>query len=353
MDKEQYRKGRGAQLNTVNRFEGRQYDRSEDAWVDDWEQQTTPTNFYEEQAAGIVNPVKSPDLRMAYSANPYQGCEHGCIYCYARNTHEYWGWSAGLDFESKILVKKNAAELLKKQFQRKSWQPAPISLSGNTDCYQPAERRYRLTRAMLEVCLDFRNPVGIITKNALILRDLDLLKALAAERLVQVFISITSVDEQKRLLMEPRTASYARRFQVVEKLSAAGIPVGVMNAPLIPGLNDMDMYAVLQAAYDKGARFAGYTMVRLNGAVAILFKDWLEKTFPYRAEKVWHQIEAAHGGRVGDSRFGVRMKGEGKMAEMIRQQFTLYCKKFNFNSEPMDWNLAAFRRLKGGQLSLF
>lgn len=353
MEQEEYKKGRGAQLNTVNRFESQAYDRGADAWIDDWEEQTTKTRFYEEQARTIVNPVKSPDIRMAYSANPYQGCEHGCIYCYARNTHEYWGWSAGLDFESKILVKKNAAELLRKQFERKTWQPAPISLSGNTDCYQPAERTYRLTRAMLEVCLEFRNPVGIITKNALVLRDLDLLKELAAQGLTQVFISITSVDEQKRLWMEPRTASYARRFEVVKKLSAAGIPVGVMNAPLIPGLNDMDMYAVLKAAHDNGARFVGYTMVRLNGAVAVLFKDWLEKTFPDRAEKIWHQVEAAHGGQVGDSRFGVRMKGEGHLAEMIRQQFTLYCRKFKFNQEPMDWNLSAFRRMKGGQLSLF
>lgn len=290
---------------------------------------------------------------MAYSLNPYQGCEHGCIYCYARNSHEYWGYSAGLDFESRIVVKHNAPALLRKFFENKNWQPAPISLSGNTDCYQPVERKMKLTRQLLEICLDFRNPVGIITKNALILRDTDLLQELAARNLVCVYTSITAVDEKLRSLLEPRTATYKGRLQVLNTLSKKGIPTGIMNAPLIPGLNDTHMYDTLKAASEAGALWAGYTIVRLNGAIASIFKDWLYKTFPDRAEKVWHQIEACHDGQVNDSRPGTRMQGEGNFAEIIRQQFRLYCRKFHLNETRFEYDLSQFRRLKGGQLELF
>jgi hypothetical protein len=300
-----------------------------------------------------VNTVTSPDVGMMYSANPYQGCEHGCIYCYARNSHEYWGYSAGLDFESRIVVKKNAPALLRKFFDNKNWEPATISLSGNTDCYQPIERKMKITRALLEICLEYRNPVSILTKNALVLRDLDIIRDLAKLNLVRVMSSITSLDEDLRRLMEPRTASYRSRLKVLETLSAAGVPTGVMNAPLIPGLNDMHMHDVLQAASEAGARWAGYTVVRLNGAVGDIFKDWLQKAFPDRAEKVWNQISDCHEGKVNDSRWGNRIVGDGKFAELIKNQFQIYCKKFNLNEANMEMNTKDFRRVKNGQMTLF
>lgn len=346
-------KGRGAQYNPKNRFLKGEYVQEHSEGIDDWELEERKTEYIYDDSKTIVNEVKSPDVGMSYSLNPYQGCEHGCTYCYARNTHEYWGYSAGVDFESRIVVKHNAPALLRKFFENKNWQPVPISLSGNTDCYQPIERKMKLTRQLLEICLDFRNPVGIITKNALVLRDLDILKELAERKLVCVYTSVTSVDEKLRSLLEPRTATYKSRLNVVKTLSKHGIPTGVMNAPLIPGLNDNHMHDVLQAAADSGALWAGYTIVRLNGAIGDIFKDWLYKTFPDRADKVWHHIQACHGGQVNDSRFGTRMRGEGQFAEIIRQQFKLYCRKFHLNETKFEYDLSAFRRLKGGQLQLF
>lgn len=346
-------KGRGAQLNPKNRFLKGEYLQWHPEAIDDWETQPRKTEFIFDDNKSLVNKVTSPDVGMLYSANPYQGCEHGCIYCYARNTHEYWGFSAGLDFESRIVVKKNAPQLLRKFFENKNWQPAPISLSGNTDCYQPIERRMRITRQLLQVCLEYRNPVGVITKNALVLRDLDILQELAKLGLVRVFSSITALDENLRLLMEPRTASYRQRLKTVETLSKAGVPTGIMNAPIIPGLNDKDMPAVLKAAAEAGAQWAGYTIVRLNGAIGIIFRDWLEKAMPERADKIWNAICDCHGGQVNDSRFGNRMAGEGKFAEMIRSQFTLFCKKYGLNEAKMEYNTSLFRRIKGAQLPLF
>lgn len=348
-----FEKGRGAQFNPGNRFRKDSYVQEQAMAIDDWEQEHRKTAYIFDDSKTIVNKVTSPDVGMMYSANPYQGCEHGCIYCYARNSHEYWGYSAGLDFESRIVVKKNAPALLKKLFDSKAWQPAVISLSGNTDCYQPIERKMQLTRKMLEICLDYRNPVGIITKNALILRDLDVLQALHAHRLVRVFVSVTTTDESLRQVMEPRTATYRSRLKVLETLSAHNVPVGVMNAPLIPGLNDMHLHDVLKAASESGASWAGYTVVRLNGAISDIFRDWLYKAFPDRADKVWHQIAACHHGKVGDSRWGNRMTGEGKFAELIHSQFVLYCKKYNLNETALSLNTADFRRIRNGQLSLF
>lgn len=306
--------GRGAQLNTANRFDKHQHE---------WEmpEGERKTQYLEQEAKSIVNKVESPDVNMFYSMNPYQGCEHGCIYCYARNSHEYWGYSAGLDFESRIIVKKNAPELLRQFLLRKSWACKPISISGNTDCYQPAEKKFRLTRRLLEVSQEFQQPVGIITKNALVLRDADILGTMAAKKLASVVVTITSLTEATRRVMEPRTTTAQQRLRIIRELSDAGVHTGVMIGPVIPGLTDHELPAILEAAAEAGAKFSAYTFVRLNGAVKLLFQDWLYKTFPDRADKVWHSIEQGHGGKVNDSRFGTRMKGEGPMAEIVRQQF--------------------------------
>ena len=313
--------------------------------------ENSPTQVFQENARKIVNKVTSPDLGMMFSMNPYQGCEHGCIYCYARNTHEYYGFSAGLDFERKIIVKKNAAALLDKHLQSPSWEPVPIMLSGNTDCYQPQEKEFGITRKMLAVLLRYRHPVGIITKNSLVLRDIDLLQELAKSRLVHVMVSITTLDEDLRRAMEPRTASGIKRLKVVEELAKANVPVGVMNAPIIPGLNHHEIPAILKAAADHGAVTAGMTVVRLNGSISKIFEDWLRKNFPDRFDKVWNQIASLHGGKVNDSEFGRRMRGEGTLADVIHQLFRTAKKKHFAGRTLPPYDLTQFRR--SGTLSLF
>jgi DNA repair photolyase len=350
---DRFEKGRGAQYNPKNRFLKGQYVQEHVEGIDEWEHDPRHTQYIYDDSKTLVNKVTSPDVGMMYSANPYQGCEHGCIYCYARNSHEYWGYSAGLDFESRIVVKRNAPALLRKFFDNKNWEPAPISLSGNTDCYQPIERKMKITRQLLEICLEYRNPVGVLSKNALVLRDIDIIQELSKLNLVRVFSSITSTDEDLRRVLEPRTASYRSRLKMIETFSKAGVPTGIMNAPLIPGLNDMHIHDVLKAASEAGAKWAGYTVVRLNGAIGPLFKDWLHKAFPDRAAKVWHQICECHGGEVNDSRFGNRIVGDGKFAELIKDQFHLYCRKYGLNQSKMEYNLKDFRRLKNQQMSLF
>jgi DNA repair photolyase len=350
---ERFDKGRGAQYNPQNKFLKGAYVQEHVEGIDDWELKPRTTEYIYDNSRTLVNEVTSPDVGMMYSANPYQGCEHGCIYCYARNSHEYWGYSAGLDFESRIVVKKNAPQLLQKFFENKNWQPTTISLSGNTDCYQPIERKMRITRQLLEICLEFRNPVGILTKNALVLRDLDILQELNKHQLVSVFSSITSLDEDLRRVMEPRTASYRSRLKVVETLAKNNIPTGIMNAPIIPGLNDTHMHDVLKAASEVGARWAGYTVVRLNGAIGNIFKDWVHKAFPDRAEKIWNLISSCHEGHVNDSRWGNRIVGDGKWAELIKDQFKLYCSKYHLNETSMKLNTSAFRRIRNNQLPLF
>ncbi len=310
------------------------------------------TQFLEENAKSFVNKVDSPDVGMYYSMNPYQGCEHGCIYCYARNSFEYYGYSAGLDFERKIIVKRNAPELLRKFLQHPKWQCMPLSLSGNTDCYQPAEKKFELTRKCLEVCLEFNQPVGIITKNAGVLRDKDILQELAKKNLVTVLMTITAMDEELRRVMEPRTTTAAQRFRVIRELSQAGVRMGVMLGPMIPGLNDHDMHNILKTASENGAVYSAYTFVRLNGAVKLLFHDWLYKNFPDRADKVWHLIEASHNGQVNDSRFGVRMRGEGNIAEMVAMQYRKYTQKYGLNDERLELDCSLFRR-PGEQGRLF
>src|SRR4051812_18037919 len=314
-DDEDYFKGRGAQIKTENKFLKAQYVTEHIEGLDEPLLSAPTTQVFYETAKNVVNKVTSPDVGMMYSLNPYQGCEHGCIYCYARNTHAYWGFSAGMDFESKIIVKPNAANILEEEFRKKSWKPTPIMFSGNTDCYQPAERKWKITRSMLEVALDFRNPVSMISKNQLILRDLDILKQLAEMNLVHVMISITSLDEDLRLKLEPRTATAKNRLKVVETLNRNNIPAGIMVAPIIPGLNSHEIPAIVEAAANAGARTAGMTIVRLNDAVGAIFTDWINKAYPDKASKVLKLIAECHGGKLNDSRFGVRMKGEGNVAE--------------------------------------
>lgn len=339
-----YLKGRGAQFNPRNRFLKNERVREHIEAIDDWTEPNVETVYLEDQAKSIVNKVESPDVGMWYSMNPYQGCEHGCIYCYARNAHEYWGYSAGLDFERKIIVKKNAPQLLRKFLMHKNWEPVPISLSGNTDCYQPAEKKFRLTRQLLEVCNEFNQPVGMITKNAGILRDKDLLQEMAGKNLVSILVSITSFDEDLRRAMEPRTTTAKQRLRVIKELSSAGVRMGVMLGPMIPGLNDHEMQRIMKAASEHGAVFSAYTFIRLNGAIKLIFHDWLYKNFPDRADKVWHLIQNGHGGQVNDSRYGVRMRGEGPIADMVRQQFIKYNKLYQLNAERWELDATRFRR---------
>lgn len=362
-DTNQYIKGRGAQINTHNRFLKNSYVKEFPELIDEEMLANDHTQYIEVFPKTIINKVESPDTPAIYSMNPYQGCEHGCLYCYARPTHEYWGYSAGLDFERKILVKKNAPELLEETFRKKNWNPSPIILSGNTDCYQPIERKLQITRKMLQVCLKYKHPVSIITKNTLILRDKDILSEMAEQNLVQVMITITSLNEELRKKLEPRTVTYKNRLMVIKHLAESGIPVGIMNAPIIPGLNSHEIPDVVKAAAKNGATSAGYTIVRLNGAVSEVFKNWLEKNFPDRAEKVWHQIQDCHGGKVNNSRWGVRTRGEGKIAEFIRNLFKMAVNKYmkqhtprkDFNPETFFSNRQKIFREEAnkGQLSLF
>lgn len=346
-------KGRGAQIQTHNKFlaQKRVYEHIEG--LDEPDERPFHTQFLVETAKTLVNKVKSPDVYMEYSANPYQGCEHGCIYCYARNSHEYYGLSAGLDFESKIMVKTNAPDLLRKCFDSPKWQPAVIVFSGNTDCYQPAEKKFALTRQLLEICLEYGNPAGIITKNSLILRDMDILQEMAAKNLVSVSLSITSLVESTRLKLEPRTTTAKKRLQTLNELSKSHIPAGVMAAPMIPFINSHELPHIMQAAADNGATHAGYTFVRLNGSIGAIFENWIHQQFPEHAERVLNNIKNAHRGNLNDSRYGTRMRGEGHMADMIAQQFKqLRRKHFGHISHP-PINFSLFKRPEKGQLNLF
>jgi DNA repair photolyase len=349
---EVYKTGRGAQINTKNRFLVNERVREHIEGIDDWTEENMATVYLEDNAKSLVNKVDSPDIGMMYSMNPYQGCEHGCIYCYARNAFEYYGYSAGLDFERKIMVKKNAAALLRKFLQHPKWQCVPIALSGNTDCYQPAERKFQLTRQILEVCLEFNQPVAMITKNAGILRDKDILQEMAKKKLVSILVSITSFNEDLRRVMEPRTTTGQQRLRVIKELSEAGVRMGVMLGPMIPGLNEHEMQRIMKAASEHGATFSAYTFIRLNGAIKLLFHDWLYKNFPDRADKVWHLIESGHGGQVNDSRYGLRMRGEGPVADLVRQQYKTYNKLYHLNDERWELDCTQFRR-PGEQGRLF
>lgn len=358
MEKEElFIKGRGAQVNVSNKFSALSHEFRDDflnyCSLEGEEASESKTTIIETFPKTIVNKVLSPDVGMNYSLNPYQGCEHGCIYCYARNSHEYWGYSAGLDFEQKILVKRNAVALLEKKLQSSRWEAIPIVLSGNTDCYQPVEKKLEITRQLLLTFLKFKHPVGIITKNSLLLRDLDILKELAKDNLVQVHLSITSLNEDTRRLLEPRTATIKKRLETLEKLASENIPVSVMMAPIIPGINSHEILPLVKAISEKGVLGVGYTMVRLNGAVGEIFSDWIKKAMPDRAEKVLHQIAECHAGNLNDSEFGRRMKGSGNIAEQVSQQFKIARKKYLSGRFLPKLNCELHDQYKDGQMKLF
>ena len=357
MSSKSYLKGRGAQINTKNRFFEFNHEQRDDFLefcrlngepADDYR-----TSYLPIYPKTLVNMVKSPDVGMKYSMNPYQGCEHGCVYCYARNTHEYWGYSAGLDFERQILVKQDTPDLLHRFITRKNWNAYPIVLSGNTDCYQPAERRYKITRRCLEIFLKYKHPVAIITKNALILRDLDIIKELAKDDLISISVSITSLDDKIRRLLEPRTAAIQKRLRTVQTLASNGIPVNVMMAPIIPAINSHEILDLGKASAEAGALGFNHTIVRLNGAIGAIFRDWIKQSLPDRADKVLNQIASCHGGTLNDSRFGKRMRGEGEVAKQIHRLVTLVKQTYFRDKRMPELNCNLHASYKSGQLRLF
>lgn len=341
------KKGQGAQKNEINRFDRYTFEAEEE----DFEK--VKTSFTEVFPKTIVNEVKSPDLRMEYSMNPYQGCEHGCSYCFARPTHEYWGFSAGLDFERKIMVKKNAPELLEKFFQKRNYVPKTIMLSGNTDCYQPAERQFEITRKILKVCLDYRHPISILSKNALVLRDLDLLKPMAEQNLVSVGLSIPTINEEIRRKMEPRTSSTYNKLKAIEILSENQIPTMAMVAPVIPGLTSDESLNILKTVSEAGAQTFGYSLIRLNDTVEPVFVNWINAKFPDRAQKVLNLIRSMRGRKLGEKRYHERYKGEGNIAEMIHNTFALGRRKFFADKEMPKLSSENFTGTKTQQLRLF
>jgi len=352
----QFVKGQGAQTNPANRFDSQRYE-DEASYLnyllEEGEEDKVKTKLIEVFPKTIVNKVPSPDVPMDWSLNPYQGCEHGCSYCYARPTHEFWGYSAGIDFERTILYKKNAPALLDATLKQKSWTAKPIMLSGNTDCYQPVEAKLKLTRQLLEVFWQHKHPVGIITKNALLLRDTDILAKLASENLVHVVYSVTTLDEELRRAMEPRTSSAKKRLEAIRTLSALNIPVSVMMAPIVPGLNSHEIFDVLKAVKAAGARDAHYTLARLNGPVGEVFVNWLHQTFPDRAFKVLNQIADSHNGKLSDSKFRHRMRGSGKVADNIASAFSLARMRTFGSPGKLSLNTSLHLETKQPQLKLF
>ena len=347
---------RGAADNPPNRFEKIHLEPDEDwnpeADEDGGRPQGPKTQFFKDHSRTVISRTDSPDISFQASLNPYRGCEHGCIYCYARPFHEYLGFSAGLDFESKIMVKEDAPELLHRELSSPKWSPQVIFLSGVTDCYQPVERRLKLTRRCLEVLAEFRNPVYIVTKNHLVTRDIDLLAELARHHAVGVLLSITTLDAELRKVMEPRTSPPAARLAAIRELANSGIPVGVNVAPIIPGLTDHETPAILKAAAEAGATSAGYTVVRLPNAVAPLFEQWLETHFPDRKEKVLNRIRAMRDGKLYKSDWGKRFTGEGIFAEQIAQMFDVARRRAGFKEGFAGLSAAEFRRPDSAQMTL-
>jgi DNA repair photolyase len=344
-------KGRGAQGQVANRFESLHIslDPSEET------PQRRRTEFFSDQSKSIVTENNSPDIPFRYSLNPYRGCEHGCSYCYARPTHEFLGMSAGLDFETKVIVKDRAADLLRNLLAKPSYQPDPLMMSGVTDPYQPVERQRRITRGLLELLADCKHPVSIITKNALIERDTDLLSQMAEDRLVHAAISITTLDAGLANTLEPRTSSPAARLRTISTLAACGIPVRVMTAPIIPGLNDHELPGLLKAAAGAGATTAGYVMLRLPGAVEDVFCQWLSDVRPAAKEKVLAKVREVRAGKMNDAQFGRRMRGTGVRADSIADLFKTFVHKNGLadETEPLRTDLFTPPTDVSGQLSLF
>ncbi|MCC6765525.1 MAG: PA0069 family radical SAM protein [Deltaproteobacteria bacterium] len=348
--------GRGTSRNPANRYETLHVERDEAARADDDAdgRGSEPTRFYRDTSRSILAENTSPDVGFRFSLNPYRGCEHGCTYCYARPSHEHLGFSAGLDFERRIMVKDDAPALLRATFRSRRWHPEVVALSGNTDCYQPVERRLRLTRRCVEVFLEFRNPVAVVTKSALVARDADLYAALAAHGAAHVLCSITTLDAELVRRLEPRAASPERRLDAIRALTAAGVPVGVMVAPVIPGLNDAEIPRILEAAAAAGARSAGWVLLRLATPLDELFTVWLAEHYPARRTRVLNRIRETREGRVSDARFGRRMRGTGVYAEQIATLFAVAARKHGLDRPLPPLSTAAFRRppLVGDQMRL-
>jgi DNA repair photolyase len=349
-EKQEKPRGRGAGGNPPNRFDRLSLERDE-SW-DPGEEISQNTQFFRDDSQTIITCNDSPDIPFRASINPYRGCEHGCSYCYARPTHEYLGFSAGLDFESKIMVKENAPELLRKELSHPGWKPQILAMSGVTDCYQPVERRLQLTRRCLAVLAEFLNPVSIVTKNFLVTRDLDLLARLAEHRAVMVHLSINSLDGELARKLEPRASSPKQRLAAVEILAKRGVPVGVLVAPVIPALNDHEIPSVLASAKSAGAGWACTEVLRLPLTVGPVFQEWLEQHFPGMNEKILGRIRAIRGGKLNDSRFGSRMSGEGIFAEQIWQLFSVARRKVGLSEDGPELSTAAFRAPGGAQLTL-
>ena len=341
-------RGRGASWSPANRFEKLHVDLTDaDVVVDDPDKSETPrraTQYLNDKTKTIVARNQSPDVGFETSINPYRGCEHGCIYCFARPTHEYLGFSAGLDFESRIMVKRDAPRLLEAELSSPKWKPQLLMMSGVTDCYQPIERKLKITRGCLEVLAKFRNPVAILTKNRLVTRDIDLLSELARHRAVVVNLSVTTLDPKLQRILEPRTSPPAARLEAVEQLRAARIPVGVMVAPIIPGINDHEIPMIIAACAKAGAQFAGHVLLRLPWAVAPLFEHWLEERFPDRKDKVLNRIRDLRGGKLYDPQWGIRGRGEGIFAEQIASIFDVTTRKLGFNERSLELSTEHFRR---------
>ena len=346
------RQGRGARTNPATQYEPLHIDLDPSA-LDEEERRQVETTYFHDPAQSILSTNESPDVPFRYSINPYRGCEHGCVYCYARPTHEYLGFSAGLDFETRILVKKNAPELLSETFQKESWSPTPICLSGNTDPYQPAERELEITREILRVCAYHRNPVMLITKNGLVTRDLDILEEMAEWNGVRLTVSVTTLDNALAGAMEPRAARPPLRLRTIEACAAAGVPVGVNAAPIVPGLTDEEVPRILEAAAERGATTAGYTVLRLPGTVREVFVDWLDRHAPHRKERVLNRLRSLRGEELTTEDFGTRMTGEGLWADTIGDLFRLARKKHELDGPSPPLNTGAFRRRSGGQIGLF
>lgn len=352
-------KRRGAQVHPTNRFERLEVIEDFDHLEFDDEirrdERVVPTEFYDDVTQGVIAENDSPDLHFRYSVNPYRGCEHGCAYCYARPYHEYLGMNAGLDFETKIMVKRESPRLLREWLARPGWKCEPIMLSGVTDCYQPIERSLGITRACLEVMLEARQPVEIISKSRLILRDKDLLEELARRRLVHVTVAVTTLDFNLAREMEPRAAAPIRRLEVIETLTKVGVPVRLLLAPVIPGLTDSEMPAILAAGAKAGAVSAGYVLLRLPGAVRPVFLDWLERMHPLKRSRVEQMIRETRGGRLSDPRFGSRMRGEGTSAEGLEALFNLFRRKHGLDRSMPRLDIDSFRppTLSNGQQWLF